>query len=80
LVSSFGSYFISYFGSYLTSSFVSYFNSTFGDSGLGSAGFYLGSFMGCFPVFLAVLTGAGAGFVGFLTYTGFFVTAGVLML
>jgi hypothetical protein len=47
---------------------------------LGSAGFYLGSFIGCFPVFLAVLTGAGAGFVGFLTYTGFFVTAGVLML
>ena len=76
LVASVCSYLVSSFSSYLTSSLVSYFTSTFGDSALGSTTFYFGSFIGCFPVFLAVVTRAGAG-PAFFIYTGFLAIAGV---
>jgi hypothetical protein len=55
---------------------VSYFTSTFRDSALGSTTFYFGSFIDCFPVFLAVVTGGGAGPV-FLIYAGFLAIVGV---
>lgn len=59
--------------SYLCSSFVS----SFGESTLGSVGFFL-SFVGGFPPFLVPTTGVVVG-AGFLTYPGFgFVTTGVL--